>query len=182
VSILPDPEFNRAIPLSEIGAGAVERTIEADESERAALATRFELLGLSKLSATISLHRDGEAFVAKGRFVADAVQACVATGAAVAAHIDAPLEVRFIADPGHAPDTEIELTGDDCDTVFHNGRVIDLGEVAAQSLALALDPFPRSAKAQEILKAAGVIEEEEAQAATGPFAALAALRDTGKKP
>ncbi|HEV2747118.1 MAG TPA: DUF177 domain-containing protein, partial [Allosphingosinicella sp.] len=41
------------------------------------------------------------------------------------------------------------------------------------TLALSLDPFPRSPAAAEALKAAGVKSEEEA----GPFGALAALRD-----
>jgi hypothetical protein len=50
--------------------------------------------------------------------------------------------------------------------------------VVAQSLALALDPYPRSARAEEALRQAGVKDEEEAAAGdSSPFAALAALKD-----
>ena len=39
-------------------------------------------------------------------------------------------------------------------------------------MALALDPYPRAPGAEAVLRAAGVVSEEEA----GPFGALAALR------
>jgi uncharacterized protein YutE (UPF0331/DUF86 family) len=63
------------------------------------------------------------------------------------------------------------------DTVFYSGGAIDLGEAAAETLALALDPFPRSPAAAAALKEAGVLSEEEA----GPFGALAGLRDKLKR-
>ena len=55
----------------------------------------------------------------------------------------------------------------------YDGGAIDLGEAAAETMALALDPFPRGPGAEAALKAAGVISEEEA----GPFGALAGLKD-----
>jgi hypothetical protein len=42
----------------------------------------------------------------------------------------------------------------------------------ADELSLALDPYPRSAGAEDALRDAGVLSEEQA----GPFAALAALK------
>ena len=59
-------------------------------------------------------------------------------------------------------------------TVFYTGGAIDLGEAAAETLALVLDPFPRSPGAQAALREAGVLNEEEA----GPFAALAKLKQS----
>ena len=61
----------------------------------------------------------------------------------------------------------------DLDTIFHDGSAIDLGGAVTDTLALAIDPYPRSAEADSALKEAGVISEEEA----GPFAALAALKN-----
>jgi hypothetical protein len=58
------------------------------------------------------------------------------------------------------------------DIVFHDGAAIDIGEAIAQTLALALDPYPRAPDAEAALKEAGVKSEAEA----GPFAALAALK------
>jgi uncharacterized metal-binding protein YceD (DUF177 family) len=182
VSETPAPEFSRPVPMSEIGAGAFELKIEASDAEMAALATRFALLSLEGLKATISLCSDGNAIKADGRFAAQVTQSCVASGEPVFAQIDEPIEIRFLADGDHSPDTEIELSADDCDTMFHDGRIVDLGEAVAQSLALALDPFPRSAKAKLVLKAAGVKAQEEVESEAGPFAALAALKDKMGKP
>jgi uncharacterized metal-binding protein YceD (DUF177 family) len=56
--------------------------------------------------------------------------------------------------------------------VFHDGATIDLGGAIADTLALALDPYPRSAGADEALREAGVISEAEAS----PFAVLARLK------
>ena len=57
------------------------------------------------------------------------------------------------------------------------GGAIDLGEAAAETMALALDPFPRAAGAEAALRAAGVLSEEEAR----PANAFAALKDALRK-
>ena len=41
------------------------------------------------------------------------------------------------------------LSADELDTLFHDGQAIDLGAAIADSLALGLDPYPRSANAAE---------------------------------
>ena len=66
----------------------------------------------------------------------------------------------------------LELSELDCDMLPHDGKTIDLGEAIAETLALALDPYPRSADAEARLRAAGVIDEEAARAAGSPFAGL----------
>jgi uncharacterized metal-binding protein YceD (DUF177 family) len=75
-------------------------------------------------------------------------------------------------EPQTARDDEIELGPSDCDTVFYEGGAIDLGGAIADTLALSVDPYPRSASADMALKEAGVLTEGEA----GPFAALAQLK------
>ncbi|RDV02582.1 DUF177 domain-containing protein [Sphingorhabdus pulchriflava] len=177
MTIIPAPEFSVTVPLSEIGSTIVSRQLAANATERAALAKRFDLLALDMLEADVRYHREGEAIVLDGQLRAEAQQACIATGEPVAARVQEPLNIRFVAELGHEPDAEIELAADDCDTLTHDGRVIDLGEAVAQSLALALDPFPRSPNADAVLKAAGVKDESEA----GPFGALAALKEKLEK-
>jgi uncharacterized metal-binding protein YceD (DUF177 family) len=169
----PAPEFSHIIPLSEIGAAAKPRRIAANEAERAALAKRFALLSLDRLEADVALVPEGKNYIAEGRLWGDAVQACVASGAAVPARVEENFRICFAAEARFDEEAEIELDADECDTLFHDGRTIDLGEAVAQSFALALDPFPRSPNADAVLKAAGVKEEGEA----GPFGALAALKD-----
>ena len=63
----------------------------------------------------------------------------------------------------------IYLSGD---TVFHDGARIDLGGAITDTLALSIDPYPRSAGADAALKEAGIMTEAEAS----PFAVLARLR------
>ena len=78
----------------------------------------------------------------------------------------------FVPEPSGRPDEEVELGPEDLDLVFHDGAAIELGSAIADTLALALDPFPRGPNADAALKAAGVLNEEQA----GPFAALAKLK------
>ena len=132
---------------------------------------RFDLIGIERLETKAQLSREGDAVIAGGRLRADVTQACVASGDPVSASIDEPFTLRFV--PASDPVEEIELAAADLDEIGYDGNAIDLGEAAAQTLALALDPFPRAPRADDKLRAAGVIAEDEA----GPFAALKALRD-----
>jgi len=50
--------------------------------------------------------------------------------------------------------------------------VFDLGEAVAQTLALAIDPYATRPESERVRKE-GVVSDE---AASGPFAALAALK------
>lgn len=177
VSPTATPEFSRAVPLSEIGAATRPRHIAADAKERTALARRFGLLALDRLEADVTLHPDGTGYLAKGRLHGEAQQPCVASGEPVPARIEEDFRIRFVAEASYDADAEVELDAADCDTLFHDGRAIDLGEAVAESFALALDPFPRSPNADAALKAAGVKDESEA----GPFGALAALKDKLEK-
>lgn len=168
------PEFSRPVAIDTIGDGARTVSIDAGDNERAALARRFGLKSIDSLAAQFSiLRRNGFPF-AEGRVTADVVQSCVVTDEPIAAHVDERVAIRFIPESETAGgEEEIELEADDCDTIFYTGGAIDLGEAAAETMALALDPFPRGPNADAALKAAGVLSEGEA----GPFGALAALRD-----
>ena len=166
------PEFSRPIRLDTIGETARVITIEADDQERTALARRFGLVRLDRLDAEGAIRRDGEIMFVEGRLRAAVTQSCVASGEPVDATVDAPFSLRFVPEAGDLP-VEIELQVEDCDTLSYAGGAIDLGEAVAETLALSLDPYPRSPDAETVLKAAGVVAEDEA----GPFAALKALRD-----
>jgi uncharacterized metal-binding protein YceD (DUF177 family) len=144
----------------------------ADEAERAAIAERLDLLGLERLEAALTLRLEGNKVRAEGRLRASVTQACVASGEPVPAMVDEKIALLFMPEPARTPDEELELSAEDLDVIFHDGREIDLGTAIADELSLALDPYPRSAKAEDALKEAGVLSEEQA----GPFAALAALK------
>lgn len=168
----PAPEFARLRRLDTLGTREESAHVEADAEERRRLAGRFGLLSLDRLEADYRLIREGDAVRATGRMMANVVQPCSVTGDPVPAVIDTDFAIRFTPEAEAAPDDEVELAEDDCDIVFYEGGAIDLGEAAAQTLALALDPYPRSAGAAAALREAGVIGEGEA----GPFGGLAALK------
>lgn len=167
------PEFSHPVRLDEIGREPVSIRLSAKQAEREALCRRFGWLALNRLDASLTYHRAGEVIQVSGTLSAQVTRPCVASNLPVEESIKAPLHVRFVADLGG--DEEIELDAEECDTIEHDGRVVDLGEAVAQTLALALDPFPRAAGADAVLKEAGVIGEGEA----GPFAALKGLKGLG---
>ena len=167
------PEFSRPRRLDTLGEGKIGTRIEADESERAALAKRFGLISLDALDADYTLSRDAGGVFATGTLTARVVQPCIATGDPVAAKITEPFDIRFVPDPGEDVAGEHELDPGDLDTMFYDGSAIDLGEAAAETLGLALDPYPRSPQAEAALRAAGVKSEEDAK----PAGALAGLKD-----
>ncbi|HVF83210.1 MAG TPA: YceD family protein [Sphingomicrobium sp.] len=146
--------------------------LSADEAERAVIADRLRLPTLSRFDAHVVLARAGERVTASGRIKAALEQSCIATGEPVPALVDEKFDLLFVPEPSTEPDAEIELSESDCDVVFHDGQTIDLGTALADTLALALDPYPRSPTADDALREAGVLSEEQA----GPFAALAALK------
>ena len=100
--------------------------LSASEAERAAIAGRLDLLGLDRLEATLTLARDGQRILAEGRLRAAVTQACVATGEPVPAMVDEKVALAFLPEPSGTPDEELELSGDDLDVIFHDGREIDL--------------------------------------------------------
>ena len=164
--------FAHRLPIDRIRSGD-RFDLAADEQERTAIARRLGLPSVGRLEAHVALERDGVRVRARGRLKAAVEQSCVATGDPVAAHVDEPFDLLFIPEPAdHKHDDEVELDAGECDVVFHDGSAIDLGSAIADTLALALDPYPRSAAADAALKEAGILSEEQA----GPFAALARLK------
>lgn len=166
-------EFTRLVRLDVIGQAPHDMRFTADPAEREALARRFALESLDDLEVAAAVRRDAAAVLAEGTVKAHVVQNCVATGRPIQAVVDAPFNLRFVPEGEDNAGEEIELSDADCDTLTYTGAAIDLGEAAAETLLLALDPFPRCPDADDVLREAGVVGEEEA----GPFAALKALKD-----
>lgn len=164
-------EFSRPERLDLIGAGERVTKVSANALERAALAVRFGLVSIDRLEARFGLRKDATGIRAKGHLGATLVQACVVTEDPIPVTIEEDFELLFVAEPDVPGEDEIELSEDACDVVFFTGGAIDLGEAAAETMALALDPFPRSPRAQDTLAEAGVISEDDAK----PLGALAGL-------
>lgn len=180
MSVEGTPEFSRVERLDAIGSEPREVMISAREAERTALAERFRLLAIERLEGRFTVRQEAAGVAVRGRVTATVTQACSVTGDPIPAQVDEGVELRFVHPQGaHAGDEEEhELAGEEIDTVEIEGGGIDLGETAAETMVLALDPFPRSPRAAEVLREAGVITEEEARPAS-PFAALKAKLEGG---
>ena len=174
---MTSPEFARPQRIDTIGGDPRAVEIEADEAERAALAKRFALVGIDRLTGRFTIRRDAAGIVVEGRVEAALTQACSITGDPLPATVDESVALRFVPEDEAGQD-EVELGDQDIDVIPYDGGAIDLGEVAAETMTLALDPFPRGPNAEAALRDAGVLSEEQA----GPFGALAALKDKLGKP
>lgn len=170
-------EFSRPVRLDTVGTEPREVEVEASAAEREALAQRFDIMALGALSARATLIRRAGEVHANGSLAARLVQSCVATGVELPAALNVPFAIVFRdATPSDVPDAGLELSEGECDVVFFEGSAIDLGEAVAETLALAIDPYPRAPDADVTLREAGVLSEADAVAASGPFAALAGLK------
>ena len=165
------PEFSRLVDIRHLPERPI--AIAADAAERAALAERFAIEAIDRLEAEVALDREGGIVLATGRFEADIVQVCAVAGEPFPTRIAEAIALRFVPEAAaHRPDEEIELDAGDCDEIAYPGNQFDLGEAIAQSLALAIDPYATGPDADRVRREAGLGDE----AASGPFAALAALR------
>ncbi len=145
------PAFSFPVKVGHISANAVAIRIEASESERAALAVLWNIIGVRSLEADLQVarwKRDG--VKVKGIVRAKIVQACVVTLDPVEASIEEEVESIFVPEGSRlariaANDTGemvLDPDGPDIPDVF-SGDTIDVGEMVSEYVALAIDPYPR---------------------------------------
>src|SRR5258707_9279993 len=173
-------EFSRIITLDKISLAETSRHIEADPSERAALATRFSLLALDKLTADLRLKRTGAGVIrVTGHLDAAVTQSCVVSLAPVAATLAVDFEIFFSED---VRATEAELTveydQDDPPEPVTGGQ-INLGEVVSEQLGLNLDPYPRATGAALPTDWPVIsVDTSDEAPRQNPFAALKGLKSS----
>ena len=165
-------ELERIVKLDRLPAAPL--VIEADASERAALAKRFDLPDLHALRAEVTLMQQGAAIEARGRLTARFDQRCAIANEPFANSLDEAIAIRFVPTIAPAPEDEaIEFATGDLDEIEYDGTSFDLGEAVAESFGLALDPYATGPDAEAVRRAAGIADED---APSGPFAALAGLK------
>lgn len=159
---LPKAEFSRTIPVDRLRRGVVSEHIDANEHERQALAERFELEAVGRLTADVRLEALPNGMVrVSGRLEAAVVQTCVVSLESVPADVSENFSALFappemIGDEDGDIEIDFEALAeaeDDLPEPIVNHR-IDIGELAAQHLSLALDPYPRAPDAafEEIIE------------------------------
>lgn len=185
-------EFSYLVRAENVGSAPFKIEFEANEAARKALAARFEVLSVEKIvgNATLKREMDGLTIYVAGQFVADVVQACVVTLEPVPQHIEEEFEAWFLDETTvtsfarakrkrqsgrelHSADADDEIEEnpmpdeqDDPEPI--EGGVIDVGEVVAQHVSLALEPFPHSKEA----KLEGPMGDEADLTPESPFSVL----------
>lgn len=160
-------EFARPVHLDQIAERGRVMEIAATEAERQALARRFGLVSLDRLEATVRLSRSGIFYRIEADWQADVVQTCVVTLEPIRNHLAERLVERYGPTDRGAAELDLDPEADAPEEI--DGGVIDAGEVVAQALSLALDPYPRKPGVE--IAASG-----EKEGGEGPFAALSKLR------
>ncbi|MBP0446859.1 DUF177 domain-containing protein [Roseomonas sp. SSH11] len=159
-------EFSRSLRPATIGAEGRQERLEAGPEERAALAARLGLISLDSLSAELELTpAPGSVLRVRGVMRAEVVQACVVTLEPVPQRIEETLDWRILPS-GEEPSDELDDGPDEIESEPDGS--VDVGEALAQSLSLALDPYPRAPDAQ--------LPAEAKDEAGSPFAALQGLK------
>jgi uncharacterized metal-binding protein YceD (DUF177 family) len=178
-------EIERIIDVDRMGANGAALDIAASDSERAALAKRFGFLGLPAFSARVTIdRRPGQRVVVEGRLRGKIVQACILTLDPVTQELDETFRIIFKQDLTEERDPEsgealVPAQADAPEPL--SGNMLDVGEIVAEQLSLAADPYPRrpGAKLEDVMpkpRRGGRPEPRR-----HPFAGLAALRDKPRR-
>ena len=171
--------FERKIILTTLQDGPLTLKFDADEGERLALAKRFDLLELKlfKGEATATQEKGGAGIAVQMRFKAKLVQRCGITLEPVHDVLSETFFVRFVEGP--VDEIDLDPESDEDREALEDGE-IDIGEIAAQYLGTAVNPYPRKkgSRAMDLPYARGkVISEEKAGKKANPFSLLKKLRD-----
>ena len=135
------PELSRVVAVDRLPATLM---VHATPDECLALATRLHIPEVRALTCRWTLRKQGAMVEAQGALEADVVQSCVVSLEPVEQHVSDRFTVRFVPE-GKEKDNE---DPDAPDELPYQGSTIDLGEAAAEQLALALDPYPRHPDAE----------------------------------
>jgi hypothetical protein len=141
--------IGRSVVVDPWPSGGIELSLEATPEECRMLAERFDLVRVEGLTGHARLDRCGEGQLIRlrGRLEAQVVQSCVVSLEDVQSTVDEAFECRFVRPDAGVPD---DLAWDQ-DVEPLEGTELDVGEVFAQQLALALDPYPRAADAYALV-------------------------------
>lgn len=144
---LPSPEFSHVIDISKVPKTGLNIKLEVDEKSRKRLAERYGIAAISMLSVFLQVkpwRRDG--LQVAGTLKADVEQKCIVSLEPVFDQIAEDISVFFLPPGQDADFDQLDVTvdpnsADDFDML--EDSEIDLGELVAEQLSVAIDPYPR---------------------------------------
>ncbi len=177
-------ELSRPVMIGDLKVREPRKVaVKTTEAEREALARRFDLTALPKLTANLEVVLDHRGTISvTGPVRVRVEQPCAITLDPVRTDLTLSLALRLVPG-GDAEDCEdLELTEDDADTEdveAYSGDVIDLGEIIAQTVAVHIPAYPRAdgVSLDAMLSESGIDTGGALPDEAKPFASLAALKD-----
>ena len=138
----------------------------ASDKELKILATRFKFLDVLSLSAVLTICKSArDCWDVVGQLRGVVVQACGSTGVPLRETVDFLIEERYVRSVGNQEEVEVHMGMAE---PLEN-EAINIGELLAQSLAIAVTPWPRAPGAPETFTSGEKLPNH-------PFAGLAALK------
>ena len=138
----------------------------ATDNECQQLVDRFGFVSVESVAADFHITKTArDCWDVRGRLLAKLVQSCVITGAPVSEAVDFLIEERYVRTTDNLDEVEVSLDGAE---PLYDGQ-IDIGEMIAQSLAVAVTAWPKASDAPDSFST-GVETSDH------PFAELAALK------
>lgn len=184
----PKSEIERLVDLDRMGNRGAALDIVASDGERAALAKRFGFLGLPAFSARVTVDlRPGRQVVVEGRLRGKVIQACILTLEPVTQELDDTFRIVFQQDMAEERDPEsgealLSAQADAPEPL--SGNMLDVGEIVAEQLSLAADPYPRrpGVKLEDVMpRPRNTGRPGRNEQRRHPFAGLATLRDKPRR-
>ncbi len=169
--------FSYIVQREDVARGPKTIHLEADEKARAVLADRFGLLAIDCLEGDIDVSHLPDGMRVKGHMRAAVQQTCVVSFRPVSSTIEEFFSIHYCIGPltEEQEESVLDIDAEDIEELVDDK--VDVAEALAQTLALALDPFPRVPDADSPVKIVTEAEAEEMQRRPNPFAILKNLSD-----
>ena len=143
------PEFSRQFCLEKVSNTPISYHINATFDECQALANRFNIVSIEQIKGDFKIHRGNKkTFEIDGHIHAELTQECIVSLEAINSSLSFPIRLilkNYSSDDIDETNFDLELDMAEKDIDYLEGQtVFDLGEITAQYLSLALNPYPRS--------------------------------------
>ncbi|SMQ62844.1 Uncharacterized ACR, COG1399 [Devosia lucknowensis] len=170
------PIFDAVVRIDRLPASGRSIAVDANEEERAAIAEAMQIVSVESFVATLGIVPFRGGLRAQGKLDARVTQASVVSFEPVPETVSEDIDRVFLPAPREnqapAPGSEIFIDLENDDFPDHiDGPEVDLSALLLETLALALDPYPRAPG--ESLDSLGI---SLGDAEEGPFAKLARLK------
>jgi uncharacterized metal-binding protein YceD (DUF177 family) len=165
--------------VDKIPADGRKLSLEPGAEEREAIAAFLELTAIETMKVELRALPFRGGVRVEGRLTAEIVQPSVVSLEPVHQSIDEPIDRVFLpgaekayAGPAGA-ETFVDLSGEDIPDRYEGGEA-DLSDLVIETLALAIDPYPRAEGET------GDYVEDAAGEDESPFSRLKSLKQSGK--